>query len=218
MLINGQEHYPIETAVQATGYSKDNLIELFNDKKIPGKFVNSEYVFSAGDIQNIKLIKKGVQNAATLGIQKKYPDPNPILTGATISLAEAVEKTGYKASTLRNYFDSGKIDGHLINKKLYFTPDQVEKIIKLKQESQKPKSDLQKVAEKQPGVKLMKEVPAKKPERKNHNAQLSDDAKKKYACAKVIAKSRNQPVMEYLLTAATPDIEKKKDALKVLRS
>ena len=204
MIIDSVQYYKIGYAADITGYTIQELKDMFKDQNIPGKEVAGDLMFSMDDIKTIQK-KRRATHTLKQPVQKFSP---PL-----ISLTEAAERTGYKPSTLKDYVKSGKVPGVHIGGNVSFTEAQIAEIIKIKEQNKK------KPVEKIPDEKKTITPAVPKPAKKKilpsvHPESIPGGLKREYECAKRIAKSRGEPVTVYLLKAASQDIDKKREAMR----
>ena len=204
MIIDSVQYYKIGYAADITGYTIQELKDMFKDQNIPGKEVAGDLMFSMDDIKTIQK-KRRATHTLKQPVQKFSP---PL-----ISLTEAAERTGYKPSTLKDYVKSGKVPGNNFSGNISFTEAQIAEIIRIKEQNKK------KPVEKIPDEKKTIVPVTSKPVKKRivpsaHPESIPTGMKREYECAKRIAKSRGEPVTVYLLKAASQDIEKKREAMR----
>jgi len=204
MIIDSVQYYKIGYAADITGYTIQELKDLFNDKSIPGKEVAGDLMFSMEDIKTLQKKRRAI-HVLKQPVQK--------LSSSLISLTEAAERTGYKPSTLKDYVKSGKVPGNNIAGNVSFTEAQVTEIIRIKEQNKK--KPIEKIPDKNQMITPVVPKPAKKKILPSaHPESIPGGLKREYECAKRIAKSRGEPVTVYLLKAASQDIDKKREAMR----
>ncbi len=210
MIIDSVQYYKIGYAADITGYTIQELKDMFRDQNIPGKEITGDIMFSMEDIKTIQK-KRRVTRTLKQPVQKFSP---PL-----ISLTEAAERTGYKPSTLRDYVKSGKLPGVNEFGNISFTDAQIREIIRHKEQSKRKPVEATSIKpyEPKPVKKETKPKPAEITMTKEINPYVPKRCKKDWECAKLAAKMKNISTVEYLLDQARPDLEAKRPHFKALR-
>lgn len=145
-------------------------------------------------------------------------------------LKVAAEGTGYKESTLLNYFHTGKIKGHKINGELYFTADDIAAIHHLKesggvrQEAKEPAIQPAPVPDKKENVTELPPANPVIPTGPDHRHNLkrsitiSPENEKHFECIKTMAAAKRMTVGDYLIEQGMKHVSQNIDHLKAIRS
>jgi hypothetical protein len=137
-------------------------------------------------------------------------------------LKTAAAGTGYKESTLQQYYATGKIPGRKINNELWFTSDHIAAIHKLKEsvpETKPPQPPAPvPIEEKRAGLKRVREILTKPAEKKKKNILIPTAEEKTYECLKSIAAARGETIGDLLIELGKEYAKKNRDHIQALRA